>query len=143
MLVFYVGNDRYGIDTSQVVEVIPMVILRKLPHAPDYIAGVFNYRGKIVPAIDLCHLIQGLPSRSYLSTRIVMVNYFDTGNTPQLVGLMAERVTETINKPDNEGGENGFEVKEAPYLGEMIMDEQGMIQQVRLEYLLSERKHLV
>lgn len=142
ILLFYVGDDLYALDSSQVVEVIPRVILRKIHHAPDYVAGLFNYRGAIVPVIDLCHLIQGKPSRSHLSTRIIMVNYLAKGNTKHCIGLMAERVTETLNKPDTELVDTGMHLDEDhPYLGEMIMDEKGMIQRIRLEYLLSDSQH--
>ncbi|NEQ69947.1 MAG: chemotaxis protein CheW, partial [Symploca sp. SIO2D2] len=54
------------------------------------------------------------------------------------VGLMAQQVTETLNKEKSDLVATGLEVSEAPYLGEMIMDEQGMIQRLRLEYLLSD-----
>ena len=138
MLLFYVGNDLYALDSAQVVEVIPRVSLRKIHHAPDYVAGLFNYRGAIVPVIDLCHLIQGNPSRSHLSTRIIMVRYVGKDNAQHCLGLMAERVTETLDKPDTELVNSGIQMDDAPYLGEMIMDEKGMIQRIRLEYLLSD-----
>lgn len=138
MLLFYAGNNLYAIDSSQVVEVIPRVALRKVHHVPEYVAGLFNYRGTIVPVIDLCHLIQGNPSRSYLSTRIVMVNYPMKDNTLRYLGLMAERVTETLNKPNTELVEAAIQVNEAPYLGEMIMDDKGMIQCIRLDKLFSD-----
>jgi chemotaxis-related protein WspB len=51
---------------------------------------------------------------------------------------MAERVIETINKPENDFVDPGIKVDAAPYLGEMIADEQGMIRLVRVEYLLPE-----
>ena len=137
MLLFYVGNDRYALESSQVIEVIPRVILRKQQHAPEYIAGLFNYRGKIVPVIDLCQLIQGLPCPSCLSSRIMMVNYLGIDNNTHLVGLMAQQVTDTLNKQKTDFVNTGLEMNEAPYLGEMIIDEQGMIQRIRLEYLLS------
>jgi chemotaxis-related protein WspB len=142
MLLFYVGNDLYALDSSQVVEVIPRVMLRKIHHAPDYVAGLFNYRGAIVPVIDLCHLIQGNPSRSHLSTRIIMVNYAGKDNAKHCLGLMAERVTETLDKPDTELVDSGLQMDNAPYLGEMIMDEKGMIQRIRLEHLLSDSQQL-
>ena len=138
MLLFYAGNNLYAIESSKVVEVIPRVGLRKVNHLPEYVAGLFNYRGAIVPVIDLCHLIQGNPSRSYLSTRIVMVNYPVKDNTLRYLGLMAERVTETLNKPDTELVDAGIKVNEAPYLGEMIVDEKGIIQCIRLEKLFSD-----
>ncbi|OLT59824.1 chemotaxis protein CheW [Moorena bouillonii] len=142
MLIFYVGNDLYALDSSQVVEVIPRVNLRKIHQAPDYVAGLFNYRGAIVPVIDLCHLIQGTPSCSHLSTRIIMVNYIAKKNTHYCIGLMSERITETLNKPDTEWVDAGVKINDAPYLGEMIMDEKGMIQRIRLEYLLSESQQI-
>lgn len=142
MLLFYVGENLYALDSAQVVEVIPRVDLRKIHHVPDYVAGMFKYRGAIVPVIDLCHLIQGKPSRSYLSTRIIMVNYTGKDNIKRYVGLMAERVTETLNKPDNDVVDASNQLNEAPgYLGEMLMDDKGMIQRIRLEYLLSDSQH--
>jgi len=141
MLLFYVGVDLYALDTSQVAEIIPRVILRKVHHVPDYVVGVFNYRGGIVPVIDLCHLIQGKPSRSYLSTRIIMVNYVGKEQTKRHLGLMAERVTETLNKPDTELMDTGTQLDEASYLGGMIMDDKRMIQLIRLENLLSDSQH--
>jgi len=142
MLLFYVGENLYALDCSQVVEVIPRVSLRKVHHAPQYISGLFKYRGAIVPVIDLCHLIQGQPSRAYLSTRIIMVDYFAKDNTKRCLGLMAERVTETLNKPDNQLMDAEMQLDESPpYLGEMIMDDKGMIQRIRLEYLLTESQH--
>lgn len=141
LLLFYVGNELYALDSSQVVEIIPRVLLRKVNYSPNYVAGVFNYRGTIVPVIDLCHLIQGHPSRSHLSTRIVMVSYQKDG-VARCMGLMAERVTETLRKSDAELANAGTQLDDSPpYLGEMIMDEKGMIQRIRLEFLLSDTQH--
>lgn len=137
MLIFYVGNDRYALDTSNVVEVIPMVVLRDIPHSPEYVAGLFNYRGTIVPAIDLCRLIKGTPSRSALSTRIIVVNYYHD-RTVSLLGLMAERISDTLRHTDVELINAGFQPEDAPYLGEMLVDRQGMIQRIEVERLLPE-----
>jgi len=145
MLLFYVGNDLYALDSSQVVEIIPKVLLRKVYQVPEYIAGLFNYRGAIVPVIDLCQLIRKQPSRPFLSTRIIMVNYLEPNGVNCWLGLIAQRVTETLNKPDVISVDTVPLLDEAPYLGEMIMDEKGLIQRIRLEYLLldSQRKLLL
>lgn len=138
MLLFYVGKDIYALNTRQIVEVIPRVILRKVYHAPEYVAGMFNYRGVIVPAIDLSHLIHGESSRSHLSTRIIMVNYF-TNNTKRYMGLMAERVTETLNIPEQSIKNDPIALnKNHHYLGEMIVEDKGIIQQINLDYFLSD-----
>ena len=127
LLLFHAGDNLYALDSSQVVEVIPMVVLRKIHHVPDYVAGVFNYRGTIVPVIDLCHLIQGTACLSRFSTRIIMVKYPAKDGEHHHLGLMAERVTETLNRPDLDP-KNALPVNDVPYFGEMFMDELGMIQ---------------
>jgi chemotaxis-related protein WspB len=140
ILLFRAGNDLYAIESFYVIEVIPQVTLRNVYHVPDYVAGLFNYRGKIVPVIDLCHLIQGHPSCSHLSTRIMMVSHPRKDGSLQYLGLMAEQVTETLNKPDIELV-SGIHAEEAPYLGNMFVDERGMIQQIRLEQLFADARH--
>ncbi len=139
MLLFHVGNDRYALACSQVVEVIPLIELRKLHHAPEYVAGLFNYRGSIVPVLDLCNLIQGSCCRHCLSTRIILVNYQNRNQNSRLMGLMAERVTDTVKVPESQFIEPGIHLDHAAYLGKIIMDEEGTIQRLRLEYLLSEQ----
>ncbi len=138
MLLFYVGKDLYAIESSRVVEVIPRVALRKVHHVPEYVAGLFNYRSKIVPVIDLCHLIRGTSSRFCLSTRIIMVSYPHQDYGQQYLGLVAERITETLNKPETAFVDSGIRVKEAPYLGGILMDEKGIIQRIHLEQLFTD-----
>src|SRR5207302_1737530 len=53
LLVFRVAEDAYAIEAGRVVEVVPRVALRRLPHAPEALAGVFRYRGRVVPVIEL------------------------------------------------------------------------------------------
>jgi chemotaxis-related protein WspB len=151
MLLFYVGGDRYALDTKRVVEVIPRVTLKKVYHAPEYIAGLFNYRGCLVPVIDFCHLINGSPSNPYLSTRIILINCQGSNlSQPQsnnevsitrILGLMAERVTDTLNKSEREFINPGIKVDDSPYLGEMITDEQGMIQFLKVENLFPDNQY--
>ncbi len=136
MLLFHAGDNLYALDSSQVVEVIPMVALRKIYHVPEYVAGFFNYRGIIVPVIDLCHLIEGTTSPPRFSTRIVMVNYTAKDGRQKRLGLMA-RVTETLQRPDIDS-KNAAVTSNVPYLGEMFMDDLGMIQLVHWEHLMTE-----
>jgi chemotaxis-related protein WspB len=141
ILLFYAGNDLYSIDSSYIVEVIPRVNLRKVHHVPEYVAGLFNYRGVILPVIDLCHLIQGTPSRSYLSTRIVIVKYSGQNESLQYLGLMAERVTETLSVSTTDIRASSIRVEEAPYLSGTIVDENRIIQCIQLEKLFSDEQH--
>ena len=65
-------------------------------------AGIFNYRGRPVPAVDLCALTLGQPASERFSTRIIIVNYPDAGGANHLLGLIAEHATETLRKDANE-----------------------------------------
>ena len=141
ILLFYAGNDLYAIDSSYIVEVIPRVSFRKVHHVPDYVAGLFNYRGVILPVIDLCHLIQGTPCRPHLSTRIIIVKYPHQNESLQYLGLMAERVTETLSISNTDIRDSNIRVEEAPYLSGTIVDEKRIIQCVQLEKLFSDERH--
>jgi Chemotaxis signal transduction protein len=52
MLLFDVWDDRYATDSRRVVEVVPTLTLKKLHSAPEYLPGLFNYRGHLVPIVD-------------------------------------------------------------------------------------------
>jgi chemotaxis-related protein WspB len=138
-LVFAVGHDRYALEGRQVVEVVPLVTLRQIPKTPDYVAGVFNYRGRLVPVLDLCQLLQGRPCLARLSTRIILVHYQRHQSPRHILGLMAERVTDTPST--DRTLPSGINVAEAPYLGNMATDEYGMLQYVHLEHLLPASVH--
>lgn len=136
LLLFQVGDNLYALDSDRVTEVIPLVVMRKIHHVPDYVAGAFNYRGDIVPVIDLCHLIQGTACHRRFSTRIIMINYCGKTGICHHFGLMAERVTETLHRPDL-APTPAEQTNTAPYLGNLFMDEKGMIQQIHWEQLIS------
>ena len=76
-LLFQLGQDRYALDTGAIAEVLPLVAITAIPQAPAGVAGLFNYRGAPVPAIDLSQLTMGRPARRRLNTRIIMVHYPD------------------------------------------------------------------
>lgn len=148
MLLFYINNQRYALASQQVVEVLPLVTLKTLPHTPEYFAGVFNYRGRIVPVIDLCQLMGGKACCEHLSSRIILVNYSggDTAKSSSapsiILGLMAEGVVETLHKSNIQLVDTNLQIGAAPYLGKIILEEQGMIQCLQIEHLLSEAEQV-
>jgi chemotaxis-related protein WspB len=70
-----------------------------------------------------------------------MVNYIGKDKTKRYLGLMGERVTETLNKPNTELMNIEAQLDETSYLGGIIMDDRRMIQLIRLENLLSDSQH--
>jgi len=137
LLQFQAGSERYGLDVSQVVEVSSLVSLRPIPHAPPEAAGVFNYRGILTPVVDLTTLLSGVPSRSRMSTRIVLVSFEGEDGQRHTLGLMAEGVTEVVRCREEDLQPPVISVSGAPYLGDMLFDERGAIQVLELDRLLT------
>ncbi|OQX25463.1 MAG: hypothetical protein BWK80_15455 [Desulfobacteraceae bacterium IS3] len=135
ILLFYIGDAMYTIKCENVREIAPMVTLKPVPHRPDFFAGFFNYRGTVVPVIDLCRLILGCPCRMRLSTRIILVDYAGKDNRTDTIGLIAERVTETVRKPKDAFVFSGSRAADAPYLGGIVMEQKKMIQYIDLDLL--------
>jgi len=136
LLLFSVGEDRFGLDVHHVVEVIPFINLKRLPKTPDYIAGLFNYRNVAVPVIDVSKMIGGTHVRRYLSTRIIIVHYPMDDGERHVLGLLAEHVTETVKFDKSAFISSGRGAQSAEFLGELAMDEKGMVQCIRMDKLL-------
>jgi chemotaxis-related protein WspB len=137
-LLFEIDGQRYGLDFTQVLKVLPSVRLRRLPGVPEYVAGVFQYRGAMVPVIDLSRLIKGRPSVAFLSTRIILVRYSRPGGQERVLGLLAERATESLDTGSAALQSSGVAAPEAPYLGGLSATGDGIIQYCKVEQLLSE-----
>lgn len=134
-LLFYLGEIPYTVTCERVREIVPMVSLTPVSHAPDYFAGFFNYRGRLVPVIDLRRLIQKTPCRIRFSTRIVLSRYGGGDDPDALLGLMAERVTDTLRRPASDFKSPALRLEHAPYLGRVFLEEGRMIHHIDLDRL--------
>jgi chemotaxis-related protein WspB len=137
-VLFHLGKERYALEASRVVEIVPLLTLKRFPQSPPAVAGMFVYRGRPVPALDLCKLTLGRPAAEHLSTRIIIVKHGDASGKEQLVGLIAERTTETIRREPKDFMDARVELSAAPFLGPVLTDDRGVIQLVSTEKLLSE-----
>jgi chemotaxis-related protein WspB len=137
-LLFQVGNDRYALEASHVVEVVPLLSLKTIPAAPKGVAGLFNYRGRPVPVVDLCQLTRNQPAHERLSTRIIIVHHPDSLGQNHLLGLIAEQATTTVRKEAGDFTDASVRLGNAPYLGPVIMDGPGVIQWIHERHLLPE-----
>ncbi len=134
-LLFKIGDERYCLDVSRVIEVVPMVLFKKIPHAPPYLTGLFNYRGTIVPVVDLSALLHDEPCRPLLSTRTILVDYIGPDKGAHVLGLLAEHVTETISRREADFQSPGVEIENSRFLGAVISDSEGMIQRIVVDKL--------
>ena len=137
LLLFQVDDRAFGLDASGIVQVAPLPELQTVPHAPPYVAGLLNYRGRTIPVIDLTPLIGGRPSRPVLSTRLVLAHY-PPGGEDCVVGLIAERAVETITCNQSDFTASGIQVPDAPYLGRTAIMNGRIIQETTVEEAVGE-----
>ena len=137
-ILFRLGNEQYALEAGQVIEVLPRLPLRAQAGTPGFVAGLFNFRGKIVPVLDLGTLTRGVPCPERLSTRIILIDYTLKSGARKVLGLIAESVTDTIKKEPAEFVAAGVEASEARYLGKIALGEGGMVQCVLPQHLLSD-----
>ena len=137
-LLFQVGKDRYALEASRVVEVVPLLQLSQIPQAPKGVAGLFNYRGRPLPVVDLCALALDRPAAERLSTRIIIVNHPDARGDARLLGLIAEQVTGLLRKEAADFTSPRVRVGTAPWLGPVFMDGPVVVQWIREQRLLPE-----
>ena len=91
-ITFDLGAEEFGIDIMVVREIKGWTEITHLPKQPDYVRGVLNLRGVIVPIIDLrCRFGQGLTEATPLHVVIIVQI------AAQLVGLLADRVSDIIS----------------------------------------------
>jgi chemotaxis-related protein WspB len=137
-LLFRLGQNRYALDALQIAGVLPLVDFKPIPQAPPGIAGIFNYHGAPVPAIDLSLLTLGRPAQPRLSTRVILVNYPDPGlgHERHLLGLIAEGATEILRREAADFTTSGVTNPAAPYLGLVTTHAHELVQWVHVERLL-------
>ncbi|MCO6458450.1 MAG: chemotaxis protein CheW [Pirellulaceae bacterium] len=132
LLMCQAGANRYAIDTRSVVEVVACVDFQPVPDAPAWLAGVFAYRGRAIPLVDLTRLLSGQPCPRRANSRIILVRCA-VECVPETIGLLAERVTiaETELPATGAGGPARHEAR-----GPILFDRSGMFQLLDLTRLL-------
>jgi chemotaxis-related protein WspB len=136
-VLFNLGANRFAIASRTVVEILPLVALTPIPQCPEFVAGQFDFRGTVVPVIDLRQLVQSKPCAPLLGTRILLVNY-TSGNDTHLLGLMAENVTEVRQLDESEAIAPPVHTEGTRYMGPILAGDREMIQFVKMEELLTQ-----
>lgn len=88
---FFIGSEEFGVDILYVQEINRMSQVTKVPNAPDFVNGVINLRGRVIPVIDL-RLKFGMPKKEDdKNTRIIVMEV--SGKT---VGFIVDSVNEVL-----------------------------------------------
>jgi chemotaxis-related protein WspB len=137
MVLCYVDENKYTIEGEYVVEVIPHVLLKEVLHAPKFILGLLNYGGVPVPIIDLCYLVKRSACDRALHSRIIIVKFTTEDAIEHLFGILAEKVTETIDREPSLFIDAGIRVKDLPFLGKILNEEGETIQMLNIPALFN------
>jgi chemotaxis-related protein WspB len=138
VLTFRVAEVPYAVAVRRVVEVVPRVELRAIPHSPRYLAGLLRYRGSAVPVVDLGLLMGEAACSDRLDTRIILVDCGMHGGTGLgYLGLIAERVDNVQLVDESRRAISGLEIDGAPYLGPIYETDDGLLQLVEAGKILA------
>ncbi len=109
---FILNDQEYGVDILRVQEIRGWTGVRKMPNLPDYIKGVIDLRGTVVPIIDLGERF-GMESKEYTGLTVVVILKIITENKEKIMGLVVDSVSDVYDIPP-------AELKPAPDLGSQI-----------------------
>ncbi|MFZ7104450.1 MAG: chemotaxis protein CheW [Peptococcaceae bacterium] len=91
IVIFKLDGVEYGIDILQVNEIVKLQAITKMPNMPDYVDGVINLRGKVIPIVDLKVKFKLNPGARNENTRIIVVNV-----DHKVLGAVVDEVSEVL-----------------------------------------------
>jgi len=95
IVIFQLGSEFFGADIAKVESIIKIQSITQLPHAPNFVEGVTNLRGKVLPVIDLRKRF-GLPAQeTNKNSRIIVVSVDQIE-----VGMIVDEVSEVLTIPE-------------------------------------------
>jgi purine-binding chemotaxis protein CheW len=111
-LTFRISNDEYGLEIMKVQEIIGMMPVTQVPRVPDYVRGVINLRGRIIPTIDLRSKF-GLERIPDTQKTCIIVVEIRSAKGAVNVGIVVDEVAEVLDVAKHE-------VDQAPDFGNSL-----------------------
>ncbi|NGZ07703.1 MAG: purine-binding chemotaxis protein CheW [Magnetococcales bacterium] len=94
-LTFHLSTEVFAIDISKIKEVLEFTTVTKIPRTPDFMCGVINLRGSVVPVVDM-RLKFGMPqSERTVNTCVIIIDVIQDDGTV-IIGAMADSVKEVM-----------------------------------------------
>ncbi len=111
-LTFKLGEEVFATDVAKVREVLDFTSITKIPRTPDFMSGVINLRGNVVPVVDLRLCFEMSKTEKTVNTCVVVVEMLLDGEAT-IIGALADSVEEVIDlEPD--------QIEPAPKIGTQI-----------------------
>jgi len=95
-LTFSLAGEEYGIGILKVKEIIGMMAVTSVPQTPDFVKGVINLRGKVIPVIDL-RLRFGIEREEYTERTCIIVVEISSSSGKVVIGIVVDSVSEVLN----------------------------------------------
>jgi len=95
-LTFKLGDEVFATDVAKVREVLDFTNITKIPRTPDFMSGVINLRGNVVPVVDLRLCFEMSQTEKTVNTCIVVVEMLVDGES-NVIGALADSVEEVID----------------------------------------------
>ncbi len=140
LVVFDLDSEAYGVDIGAVREIIRLQEITRVPRTPDFVEGVINLRGKVIPVVDLRKRFMLSVAEQNDDNRIVVV---DIGG--QDIGVVVDAVTEVLRilSESVEPPSSVITTADSDYLMGICKLESRMIILLDLERVLSEEEKSV
>jgi len=108
-LTFSLADEEYGIGILKIKEIIGMMSITTVPQTPEFVKGVINLRGKVIPVTDL-RLRFGMDAIDYTERTCIIVVEIDGSAGTVQIGIVVDAVSEVLNV-------NAEDVEETPTFG--------------------------
>lgn len=108
-LTFALAGEEYGISILKIKEIIGMMPITTIPQTPDFVKGVINLRGKVIPVVDL-RLRFGMERIDYTERTCIVVVEISGGTGTVMIGIVVDSVSEVLNI-------KGGDIEETPTFG--------------------------
>ena len=133
-VVFKLGCEEYGIDIMNVKEIAPYEEVISLPNTPSYIEGVMNYRGNVIPIINLKKRMNIGKFEITKDTRTIVIVVED-----KEIGFIVDEASQTIRVDDNQIDNAPFikDIDKRYIIGIGKLDEERMLVLIDLKSILS------
>lgn len=95
-LTFNLGMEVYGIEILKVQEIIGMMSVTRVPKTPEFVRGVVNLRGKVIPVVEL-RLKFGLDRKDDTDRTCIIVVQVKVSGSPVIMGLIVDEVSEVLS----------------------------------------------
>lgn len=137
-LTFLLGDDIYGVDILRVQEVRGWTKVREIPNTPDYVKGVLDLRGTIVPIVDLRARL-ALEQVEYSTITVVIVLSVEVKEENYVIGIVVDTVSDVLDvvQTDIKKAPNFGTRVETKFISGMVMTESEMIVLMDIDKMLN------